>query len=233
MAPSAAPPRRPLWQQIASRTSSDSNISPSDERNQPQFPLPSPEDAIDEDTHSPPDVKLAERASPSFFRRSIPTSLLRRSSSDRVPRIRRPSDAPHSDLLRRRSSRPFSMLPHRSSHSSNSTYRISTPTLQHPPAAALNPNRRSRVVDPVQDVGSDWPLCNPNPDVNHYVATLADKGHRSKDRLLIHEESEGEREGENADATSPNPEEAGPRKSTQTDRSSRKSRVYIKDDDVV
>ena len=233
MPPSAPPPRRPFWQRVTSNTSSDSNVSPSDERNKPHFPLPASEDPLNEDSPSMTDLKSAERASPSLFRRSIPTNLLRRASSDRVPRVRRPSGAPHSDLLRRRSSRPFSMLPRRSSRSSSSIYHTSTPTLQYPPAAAINPNRHSRVVDPVQDVGSDWPLRNSSPDVSHYVTALADTGHRSRDRLLIHEESEGEKEWENADVTVQNPEEAVPRKSTQTDRSSRKSRVFIKDDDIV
>ena len=73
-----------------------------------------------------------------------------------------------------------------------------------------------------------WPL--PELYVNRYISALAHSGDErapdiARDRVFIEEEEEGEEENtmEKEDGTR--------RQSMQTDRSSRKSRIFIKDDD--
>lgn len=126
------------------------------------------------------------------------------------------------------------MLRQHSSRSSTLTYHIDTPPIEYPPPAAF------RTANTAEDYGRDWPLCRANHDAGDYVTVLADTGYRSRDRLFIHEEDdeeddEGEEEEEeeewrNGDVSLRDREADVGRKSTQTDRSSRKSRVFISED---
>lgn len=216
-------PRRPYsWQQVTSNTSSNADVSPFDERRKSQFPLPSPEILMDEEPTDGKDQLPDRRASSSLWRRSLPTSWLRRSPSDRRPRVRRPSSAPRASSP----THPEVILRHSPSVDSEMTFHIPTPTLERPEPAILNSNGQFVVVSSAEDVGGGWPLRRTQPNSNRYISVLAatdnvyDGASRSRDRLFIYEEDD--------ELTLRDQEVFEVRSSMQTDCSSRKSRLIIK-----
>lgn len=112
----------------------------------------------------------------------------------------------------------------------SSVYDTPIPTIEHPPPAALNYSRHIRGGSSGQFSSRD--LAS-NPDTSRYITVLADTGNRSRDRLFINEEDE-ESEKQSSDGTIlRKSEETLNRRSTQTDRSGRKVRVFINDDGMV
>jgi len=211
------------WHRMTSNTSSDSNVSPLEQRKPPQVPLPSPETAMDEESSSV--------ASSSLFLRSSLPHILRRSWHDGNSQVREPSGAPQSRPPSQRSSIRLSQrMSRRQSNRSSSVYDMPIPTIEHPPPAALNYSRHIRGGSSAQFSSRDLAL---NPDTSRYITALADTGNRSRDWLFINEEDEEEEKRSSDGTTLRDSEETMTRRSTQTSRSSRKVRVFINDDGMV
>ncbi|KAL9594820.1 MAG: hypothetical protein Q9219_006811 [cf. Caloplaca sp. 3 TL-2023] len=217
--PNATPGRMPppppalrrsyAWQRTTSNTSSDSNVSPFDERKRFQFPLPSSDIGVAITPPHEEGTDIPRRASPSFFRRSLPLGLSRRSSSGRRPRVRRPSGAPQPNPSLRRASSPTLppiMLRHQSSTYSDRTFHIPTPILERPPSAVLAQSRQFVVVTSAQDVHDGWPLRN-ELDPARYIEVLANNGGdayelgRRRGRLFIVDDEIEENEFEDDELT--------------------------------
>lgn len=226
--------RRPYsWHRMTSNTSSDSNISPLEQRKKPPFPSPSAESAVDGkppfEAESTPD----DRASSSLFRRSSIPQIFRGSWPNGSPQVQQPSGAPQTRPLSQRSSLSLSQRISRRQSNRSSFYDVPTPTIEQPPPAALNYSRHLRNGNPAQFSSRDWPLNRSNPDPNHYIKVLADTGNRSPDWLFINEEDE-EEENQNSNGTTLRDSgETWTRRSMQTDRGSRKSRVFINDEGMI
>lgn len=226
--------RRPSsWRRMTSGISSDSNVSPFDQRKkQLEFPLPSPESDVTEPFPAMEATSLG-RTSPSLIR-SIPSNLMRRLSSAERFQVRRPSGAPSPGPPSPRSSRTLTdrILRRPPSQDSELTWHIPTPTIEFPAPAVTNYPRQQRGYIHALDGGRDWPLNTSNPDTGHYVTALANTGSRSRDWLYIKEEDEPEEEAVgNNQSVMRNAQENQPRPSMQSGRSSRKSRVFISDDE--
>jgi len=221
------------WHRMTSNTSSDSNISPLEQRKKPPFPSPSAESAVDGkppfEAESTPD----DRASSSLFRRSSIPQIFRGSWPNGSPQVQQPSGAPQTRPLSQRSSLSLSQRISRRQSNRSSFYDVPTPTIEQPPPAALNYSRHLRNGNPAQFSSRDWPLNRSNPDPNHYIKVLADTGNRSRDWLFINEEDE-EEENQNSNGTTLRDSgETLTRRSMQTDRGSRKSRVFINDEGMI
>ena len=218
------------WHRMTSNTSSDSNISPLEQRKPPQFPLPSPETPMNEEPSSIADQTPNRRASSSLFRRSSIPHILRRSWYDGNPEVRQPSGAPQPRPLSQRSSISLSQRMSRRQSNRSSVYDMPIPTIEHPPPVAQNYSRHIR--------GSSFaPFSNrdlaSNSDTSRYITVLADTGNRSRDWMFINEEDE-ESEKQSSDGTTlRNSEDTVTRRLSQTDRSARKVRVFINEDGMV
>ena len=228
MPPPVPPPRRPFsWHRSTSGASSGSEISPFDERRQPQFPLPSPEMTTVGESFEEADLLPNKIVSPSPVHRSFSTTLLSGCSPDRsLPfgrslSARRPSPSKSSPSQQQR------ILRHQSSGSTDQTFALSTPPIEPPPPAILREPYRFATLSKVEEVVRRKPPRKPEPDMDRYISALSDTDsarYGSMDRLFIREGNEGE---EDSGASR---KEDSIRRSTQTDRSSwasRKSRVYI------
>lgn len=228
MPPAIPPARQPYSRhRMTSNTSSDSNISPLEQRKPPQFSFPSPETARDEEPSSIADLTTSGRASSSLFQRSSIPYMLRRSWYDGSPQVRQPTGAPQSRPLSQRSSIGLSQRMSRRQSNRSSVYDTPIPTIEHPPPAALNYSRHIRGGSSAQLGNRD--LAS-NPNTSRYTTVLADTSHRSRDWLFINEEDE-ESEKQSSDGTMlRDSEETLKRRSTQTGRSGKKMRVFINDD---
>lgn len=196
-------PLRPRfsWQRSRSNESSNSNISPLDDRKRLQFPHPSPETVMkernpwSEKAHPPanaptPPMPIVSKRS------SFPASCFRRSSSGRRPQTRWPIGAPGATIPPSREStppiNPLSIF-HRTG--GGSLRRADSPTLplptppppiHLPPLSTPSPFQEGTqftVVTSAQDVGGGWPLRNQTlSDTTRYILALADTGNASRDR---------------------------------------------------
>ncbi|KAL9038139.1 MAG: hypothetical protein Q9180_003311 [Flavoplaca navasiana] len=179
------------WQRSRTRSneSSNSDISPLDDRKRPQFPLPSPETIIKEKDPWPTDAPTPPMPVHSP-RHSFPAGCFRRSPSGRRPQTRWPLGAPSATLPA-----THEFTPHRSIfRRSASIRRADSPTLPvpTPPPPIYRPSPTSTpvqegdqfvVVSSAQDVGGGWPLRNQYmADTARYILALADTGDRSRER---------------------------------------------------
>ena len=203
--PMPAPRRRPFsWHRSTSKNSSDSNVSPFDERQKYQFPLPSPEALSNGRSPDENRATLTRRPSPVYFR-SLTSSIRQRASSNQaVSQARLPTGAPElHPALRRPPSAPSSRSSHRmSSISRNSSLSFrfpSPPTYLGSPVTSLE-TRGFVVISPVQNNDGDWPLRTPRQPVTHrYISALADTGNagwtgRPRGRLFITEDDSEDEE---------------------------------------
>ena len=224
MPPPIPPARRPFsWHRSTSKASSNSEISPFDERKQPHYPLQSPEmTAVSQSLQQvEEDRPIPNRAEwPRPAQRSFPTILLSGGSSDRSVPLRLnfgaprpiPITSPSTPSQRR-------VLRHHSSSSTDLTFDLSTPTIEPPPLAMVREPYHFATLSKVEEVVRRGPPHRPEPDINRYISALADTGGprpESRDRLFIREEDEWEEASRK--------EEGSIRRSTQTDRTSWGSR---------
>lgn len=243
--PPPIPPsrRRFSWQQRTnSNTSSNSNVSPFEERKKPRFPIPSPDiDATGRQLQRETSVPEGQ-PSPMLPRQPSSMNLSQPSSSTRSWQVRRPSGAPHpSPPPPRRSSPSFSrFLCHDSRSDSSLTYHIHTPIIERPEPAMTIGGRDFVVVSSSRNTGRGWPLPDLEPDESRYIMALADTGNQGyvrrndRDWLIIDEDDEEEEGevGEDDDETLRGTEVSEARASGQTDRSHGSRRLYIDDDGV-
>ena len=204
MPPPMPPPRRrPFsWHRSTSKNSSDSGVSPFDERQKHHFPLPSPEALSDANSPDENRAALTRRPSPVYFR-SL-TSSIRHRSSQAVSQARLPTGASGIHPALRR---PPSAASNGSSHRMSSISRNSSLSLQFPspptylgsPVASVE-TRGFIVISPAQSNHGDWPLRTPRQPVTHrYISALADTGNagwtgRPRGRLFITEDDSGDEE---------------------------------------
>ncbi|KAI4107061.1 MAG: hypothetical protein LQ339_002757 [Xanthoria mediterranea] len=166
------------WQRSKSNQSSNSRISPFDDRNSLQFPNPSPVTIMEEEK-DPWSSEKAPRPAPANVptpptmptlsqRRPFPARCFRRSSSGRRPRTRWPIGAPGTTVPPSRESTP-PIIPRRifpTTGGGSSLGRADSPTLPLPIYLAPSPSTPSpfqegpefTVVSSAQDVGGGWPL---------------------------------------------------------------------------
>ncbi|KAL8669747.1 MAG: hypothetical protein Q9168_005675 [Polycauliona sp. 1 TL-2023] len=197
------------WQRSRSNESSNSNVSPLDDRKRAQFPLPSPETVMKESTKSPwssekayplPPAPAPTQPTPALpNRRSFPASCFRRSASGRRPAIRWPLGAPGSTIPSPRGFTPIITTPVITSSifnraSGGSIRRGDSPTLPlpTPPPAIYRPPSTSSpfqegtqfvVVSSAQDVSGGWPLWHlPVSDTTRYILALAATEDVSRER---------------------------------------------------
>ncbi|KAL9006301.1 MAG: hypothetical protein Q9188_000958 [Gyalolechia gomerana] len=225
--PPIPPSRRPYsWQQrTTSNTSSNSNVSPLEERKKPRFPIPTSESDVAgkplQREASAPDGQ----PSPTLPRPSSAMNLSGRSSSTISWQVRRSSDAPRLSPPPGRSSPAFTrFLCHDFRSDSPLTYDIHTPTIERPPPVMASSNRHFVVVSSSRNTGGGWPLPDMQPDDSRYIMALADTGNqdharRSMDWLIIDEDDEEEGAMGEDDETLRGTEEFEARESMQTDRS--------------
>lgn len=225
--PPIPPSRRPYsWQQrTTSNTSSNSNVSPLEERKKPRYPIPTSESDVAgkplQRQTSAPDGQ----PSPTLPRPSSAMNLSGRSSSTLSWQVRRSSDTPRLSPPPGRSSPAFTrFLCHDSRSDSLLTYHIHTPIIERPPPVMASSNRHFVVVSSSRNTGGGWPLPDMQPDDSRYIMALADAGNqdhawRSMDRLIIDEDDEEEGAMGEDDETLRGTEEFEARESMQTDRS--------------
>ena len=206
MPPPIPPPRRrPFsWHRSTSKNSSDSNVSPFDEREKLRFPLSSPEALIDGRPSDEDRATLTRRPSPVYFR-SLTSSIRHRSSSNQaVLQARRPSGAPAPPTALRRppstSSRSHRMSSTRR-HSSRSYNFPSPPSYLGSPAASLGP-RELVIIRSTQNDDDEWPLplrVSQQPVTHRYISALANTDNpgwtgRPRGRVFITEDDSGDEE---------------------------------------
>ena len=155
--PMPPPRRRPFsWHRSTSKNSSDSNVSPLDERKKLQFPLPSPEALSDGRSPDGDRVIPTRRPSPVYFR-SLTSSIRRRSSSNQVVLLPSPEAlsegrSPSENRTRRPSSVYFRSLHPSIRRRSSSNQVVLQARLPSPEASndGISPNEdRTRRPSPV------------------------------------------------------------------------------------
>ncbi|KAL8692131.1 MAG: hypothetical protein Q9224_004021 [Gallowayella concinna] len=196
MPPLTRPRQRFSWHRAASNSSSGSNISPLDERNKLQFPMPTPESVMAEKRlfSNEDQAPAIRQPSPVFFGGSLATSCFRRSSSGRRPQIRRPSGAPglgpaHAEDL---PSNRRSIV--RTSGGSSIIYDFPIPPIRQPSPAAIEAPGHFIVVSSALDIGGGWPLRETaQSNTSRYITALANTGNTS--RVQWSESEDGSKEG--------------------------------------
>lgn len=187
------------WQRSRSNESSNSRISPFDDRKNLQFPHPSPITIVEEEmdpwsSEKAPRPAAANAPTPPIMptlsqRRPFPARCFRRSSSGRRPQTRWPIGAPGGTAVppSRESTPPI--IPRRifqpTGGGSSSLRRADSPTLPLPIYLAPLSSTPSpfqegpefTVVSSAQDVGGGWPLRHhlPLSDRARSILALADE----------------------------------------------------------
>ena len=202
--PMPPPRRRPFsWNRSTSKNSSNSNVSPFDERNKSQFPLPSPEALSNGRSPDEDRVTPTRRPSPVYFR-SLTSSIRHRSSSNQaVLEARPPTGALELHPALRRPPSTSNGSSHRlSSISRNSSISFnfpSPPNYSRSPAASIE-TRGILVVSSTQNNDDDRPLRISRQPVTHrYISALAITGNpgwtgRPRGRVFITEDDSGDEE---------------------------------------
>ncbi|KAL8898056.1 MAG: hypothetical protein Q9207_006892 [Kuettlingeria erythrocarpa] len=168
------------------------------------FPIP-PSETNPADPAPNEELALQNRQpSPVFFRRSLTSSILCGSSSGNTPLTRQPTGAPPLRSMLRRP--PSALLPVGSSHGSERTYNLPSPSANSvPQTASSDESGGFIVVSSARDIGGGWPLRSAQQsDSQRYISALADTGNaerwnegsKRKGRVIIAEEESEDEEVE-------------------------------------